>query len=155
MRLRPNCCISSCASAAAEWKMPPREWSEAKTQFAIMFDERFVQSVMAQPASHTEFLTVPIQGHLLELYGMDVSPDLISAVTDAVLEEVAEWQNRPLEAMLSAGFLRRAAGQDPRRGPGSQQGHLHRARRARRRHQGDPGPLDRDRPRAPNSGCAS
>ena len=32
-----------------------------------------------------------------ELYGIDVSPDLISAVTDAVLDEVAEWQNRPLD----------------------------------------------------------
>ncbi|RWO00854.1 MAG: IS256 family transposase, partial [Mesorhizobium sp.] len=31
-----------------------------------------------------------IRGHLEELYGIDVSPDLISAVTDAVLEEVAE-----------------------------------------------------------------
>ena len=39
-----------------------------------------------------------IRGHLEELYGIDVSPDLISAVTDAVLEEVAEWQGRPLEA---------------------------------------------------------
>jgi putative transposase len=29
---------------AGEWKMPPREWSEAKTQFAIMFDERFVNA---------------------------------------------------------------------------------------------------------------
>ncbi len=29
---------------AREWKMPPREWFEAKTQFAIMFDERFVQA---------------------------------------------------------------------------------------------------------------
>ena len=38
-----------------------------------------------------------IQGHLLELYGLEVSPDLISTVTDAVLETVAEWQNRPLE----------------------------------------------------------
>ena len=36
-----------------------------------------------------------IRGHLEELYGIDVSPDLISAVTDAVLDEVAEWQNRP------------------------------------------------------------
>ena len=27
---------------AGEWKMPPREWCEAKTQFAIMFDDRFV-----------------------------------------------------------------------------------------------------------------
>ena len=38
-----------------------------------------------------------IQGHLLEIYGLDVSPDLISTVTDAVLETVTEWQNRPLE----------------------------------------------------------
>jgi putative transposase len=38
-----------------------------------------------------------IRGHLKELYGIEVSPDLISAVTDAVLEEVAEWQNRPLD----------------------------------------------------------
>jgi putative transposase len=30
--------------AAREWKLPPREWFEAKTQFAIMFDERFVQT---------------------------------------------------------------------------------------------------------------
>ena len=27
---------------SAEWKMPPREWTEAKTQFAIQFQERFV-----------------------------------------------------------------------------------------------------------------
>ena len=38
-----------------------------------------------------------IRGHLEELYGIDVSPDLISAITDAVLEEVAEWQSRPLD----------------------------------------------------------
>src|SRR5580765_317755 len=38
-----------------------------------------------------------IRGHLEELYGIDVSPDLISAVTDAVTDEVAEWQNRPLD----------------------------------------------------------
>ncbi len=38
-----------------------------------------------------------IRGHLEELYGIAVSPDLISAITDAVLDEVAEWQNRPLD----------------------------------------------------------
>jgi putative transposase len=27
---------------AAEWKMSPREWGEAKTQFAIMFEDRFI-----------------------------------------------------------------------------------------------------------------
>ena len=40
-----------------------------------------------------------IRAHLEEIYGIEVSPDLISAVTDAVLEEVAEWQNRPLDAV--------------------------------------------------------
>ena len=39
-----------------------------------------------------------IQGHLKELYGTEVSPDLISRVTDAVLEEVKEWQSRPLDS---------------------------------------------------------
>ena len=41
--------------------------------------------------------TREIQGHLRELYGIEVSPDLVSAVTDAVLDEVATWQSRPLE----------------------------------------------------------
>ena len=56
------------------------------------FDEKIV-SMYARGMS-----VRAIQGHLEELYGIEVSPDLISAVTDAVLEEVAEWQNRPLEA---------------------------------------------------------
>ena len=46
-----------------------------------------------------------IQGHLEDLYGIDVSPDLISAVTDAVLEEMAEWQNRPLDACYPIVFF--------------------------------------------------
>jgi putative transposase len=40
-----------------------------------------------------------MQGHLAEVYGVDVSPSLISAVTDAVLEEVQAWQQRPLAAL--------------------------------------------------------
>src|SRR3712207_2196482 len=40
-----------------------------------------------------------IPGHLADLYGLDVSPDLVSAATDAILDEVVEWQNRPLEAL--------------------------------------------------------
>jgi len=39
-----------------------------------------------------------IQSHLRELCGVCVSPDLISRVTDAVLEELRDWQNRPLDA---------------------------------------------------------
>ena len=46
-----------------------------------------------------------IQGHLLELYGLEVSPDLISAVTDAVFETVAEWQSRPLETSYPLVFF--------------------------------------------------
>ena len=55
------------------------------------FDEKII-SMYARGMSVRE-----IQGHLLEIYGLDVSPDLISTVTDAVLETVSEWQNRPLE----------------------------------------------------------
>jgi putative transposase len=40
-----------------------------------------------------------IQGHLKELYATDISADLISSVTDAVLEEIKDWQNRPLEPL--------------------------------------------------------
>jgi transposase-like protein len=40
-----------------------------------------------------------IQGYLLELYGTEVSPDLISTITDEVMEEVAAWQARALEVM--------------------------------------------------------
>ena len=46
-----------------------------------------------------------IQGHLAELYGTEVSPDLISTVTDGVLEEVEEWQNRRLDAVWPVVFL--------------------------------------------------
>ncbi|MGC0397267.1 IS256 family transposase [Bradyrhizobium sp. USDA 241] len=46
-----------------------------------------------------------IQGHLAELYGTEVSPDLISKVTDAILDEVREWQSRPLEAIYPVVFF--------------------------------------------------
>lgn len=46
-----------------------------------------------------------IQGHLAELYGTEVSPDLISKVTDAILDEVREWQSRPLEAVYPVVFF--------------------------------------------------
>jgi hypothetical protein len=106
------------------------------------FDDKIV-SMYARGMSTRE-----IQGHLRELYGIEVSPDLVSAVTDAVLDEVAEWQNRPLEAPPgqcpeAAGLPRRAAGQGQGRGHGPQQGGLRRPRRSPRRHQGGARPLDR------------
>lgn len=41
--------------------------------------------------------TRDIQAHLEEIYGVEVSPELISRVTDGIMEEVRLWQNRPLE----------------------------------------------------------
>jgi putative transposase len=49
--------------------------------------------------------TREITGHLRDLYGIDVSADLISAVTDAVLDEVAAWQARPLELVYPLVFF--------------------------------------------------
>ena len=49
--------------------------------------------------------TRDIRAHLEEVYGLRVSADLISRVTDAVLEEVSDWQNRALERMYPIVFL--------------------------------------------------
>src|ERR671915_603252 len=46
-----------------------------------------------------------IQGHLEEIYGVEVSPNLISTVTDAVLDEVRAWQARPLDAVYPILYL--------------------------------------------------
>ena len=46
-----------------------------------------------------------ISAHLEEIYGVDVSPDLISRVTDAVIEEMTAWQNRPLEPVYLIAYL--------------------------------------------------
>lgn len=46
-----------------------------------------------------------IQSHLLEMYGVEVSPGLISEVTDSIQEEVKAWQDRPLEALYPIVYL--------------------------------------------------
>ncbi len=46
-----------------------------------------------------------IQGHLEEMYGTEVSPTLISSVTDAVADEVKAWQSRPLDALYPIVYL--------------------------------------------------
>jgi transposase-like protein len=46
-----------------------------------------------------------IQGFLAEQYGVDVSPELISSVTDAVMDEIGAWQARPLEPMYPVIFF--------------------------------------------------
>jgi putative transposase len=49
--------------------------------------------------------TRDIQDHLQEIYGVDVSPDLISTVTDAVINDVKEWQSRPLDEIYPILYL--------------------------------------------------
>lgn len=49
--------------------------------------------------------TGEIQGHLEEMYQVEVSPSLISEVTDGVMEQVRAWQNRPLEPFYGIVFL--------------------------------------------------
>jgi putative transposase len=63
------------------------------------FDEKVI-SLYARGLTVRE-----IQGHLRELYQVEVSPDLISRVTDAVLDEVTAWQNRPLDAVYPVVFF--------------------------------------------------
>ncbi len=63
------------------------------------FDEKIV-ALYARGMS-----TRDIQAHVLELYGLQISPELVSAVTDAVHEEVSAWQARPLEAVYAIVFF--------------------------------------------------
>lgn len=59
------------------------------------FDDKII-------AMYARGMTVrEIQAFLAEMYAVDVSPDLISSVTDAVMSEVTAWQARPLEAMYT------------------------------------------------------
>ena len=46
-----------------------------------------------------------IKAHLQNIYNVEVPPELISRVTHSVLEEVREWQNRPLEASYAIVYL--------------------------------------------------
>ena len=49
--------------------------------------------------------TRDIQGHLQELYGVEISPTLVSQVTDAITEEITLWQNRPLDEVYPIVYL--------------------------------------------------
>ena len=63
------------------------------------FDEKVI-SLYARGLTVRE-----IQGHLQEIYSSEVSPDLISKITDAVIEDAKAWQNRPLERIYPIVYL--------------------------------------------------
>jgi transposase-like protein len=63
------------------------------------FDDKII-------AMYARGMTVrEVQGFLLESYGVEVSPEFISSVTDAVMAEVGAWQSRPLEPMYPVVFF--------------------------------------------------
>ena len=49
--------------------------------------------------------TRDIQGYLEEIYGVEVSPELISTVTDGIISEMKEWQNRPIDEVYPIVFF--------------------------------------------------
>jgi putative transposase len=57
--------------------------------------------------------TGEVQAHLAEVYGTDVSRETVSKITDAILEVMHDWLNRPLEQVYAAVFIDRVRGQDP------------------------------------------
>jgi putative transposase len=63
------------------------------------FDERII-ALYARGMTTRE-----IQAHIGELYGAEISPDLVSTVTDSVIEEVGAWQSRGLESTYAIVFF--------------------------------------------------
>lgn len=76
----------------------PQIVKKSQTRFTG-FDEKII-SMYARGMTTRE-----IAAHLKEIYGTEVSPDLISDVTASVLKEVQEWQNRPLDEIYPILFL--------------------------------------------------
>jgi len=78
--------------------LEPQIIAKGERRFAG-FDDKII-SMYARGMSVRE-----IQGYLEEIYGVTVSPDFISQVTDAVVKEVREWQVRPLEPLYPVIFF--------------------------------------------------
>jgi putative transposase len=76
----------------------PKIVAKGQTRFTG-FDDKII-SMYARGMSTRE-----IQGHLEEIYGIEVSPTLISNVTDAIVEEVKAWQSRALEELYPIVYL--------------------------------------------------
>lgn len=86
--------------------------------------------------------TRDIQAHIEEIYGIGISPELVSAITDAVIDEVTAWQSRPLEATYAVVYFDalRVKIRDERHRP--QQGGVPGHRHYLQRREGCPGAVD-------------
>jgi hypothetical protein len=105
--------MCSTAPAAGDWRgwrpPPPPEPPQPAGMFSLA--RAFSGVATSRPMSRDISMyargmsTREIAGHLLDLYGVEVSADLISTVSDAELDEIATWQARPLEPVCPLVFF--------------------------------------------------
>lgn len=83
-----------------ELSIPRDRHSEFEPQIVPKGQRRFTDFDDKILSMYARGMTVrDIQGHLKDIYNVDVSPELISTVTNGVLDMVREWQNRPLDSV--------------------------------------------------------
>ena len=92
--------------AALRIEVPRDREGSFEPQLIGKYERRFTGFDDKIIAMYARGMTVrEIQGFLAEMYAVEVSPDLISSVTDAVMTEVTAWQSRPLESMYPVVFF--------------------------------------------------
>ena len=84
----------------------PRDWESEFEPALIGKRKSHLKGLDTQVLSlYSKGMTVrDIHEHLSELYGTEISTDLISTITDAVLEDAKEWRNRPLDKIYPIVF---------------------------------------------------
>lgn len=89
-------------SSALELSIPRDRHGRFEPQLIEKYRRRFPGFDEKIIALYARGMTTrDIQAHVRELYGLAISPDLVSAVTDSVMDEVKAWQGRPLESVYA------------------------------------------------------
>lgn len=96
-------CKMRTSGGDAEIKVPRDRNGEFQSELLKKNSNEIEQKVIAMYAKGVS--TRDIQDMLTELYGIDVSPDTISAITDKVWPMVESWQKRPLAPVYAMLFL--------------------------------------------------
>ena len=100
VRMRIHCPTGYCAAMSREGDRRVPNHAESDVHWRLFCCCRYGWGLYAIGLS-----TRDIRAHLEEVYGLKVSVDLISRVTDAALVKVSHWQNRALEPMYPIIFL--------------------------------------------------
>ena len=93
-------------NSAIELSIPRDRHGTFEPQLVAKYQRRFPGFEEKIVSMYARGMSVrDIQVHLRDLCGIDASPQLISSVTDAVLEEVGRWQSRPLDPLCALVFF--------------------------------------------------